>query len=419
VQYIDLRRDYARGIAELLKILATGHQEAGGTTAGADISKKSPFLVPEPEVHGDAAEQVTPQEDHDPQDQARSGTRIESEALPASQPHASSMHSAPIEPQARRPVPVVAGHKDKDGDETVRTSWGKTKALVTAGAVLILTPTLYWGLRSLQRRPEPSTIAVVQPAPTPAPVPIGPASGPQSGAGPVSEVNPAKPEPADGKQAPQTPPIKSNTSDGKPETNHNPAKFPDSGKAKTTSVRPAADAAAPSDPSLAKLYRQAEAGDSSAMVALSMDYVFGQGVSKDYPKAATWLRKAANAGNAKGMNNLGVLYANGYGVSKDYQQAAAWYRRAAEAGYVPAMANLGSMYEKGNGMPRDSQQAMSWYRRAAQAGNTSAMYDLGAMFENGEGVLKDRQQAVAWYRRAAGLGEPHAKEALSRLGATL
>src|SRR5271166_3494425 len=83
VQYIDLRRDYARGIAELLKILATGHRDAGGTTAGADIPQKGPFLVPDAGAHGDAAEQASRQEGHEPQDQAQSGTWTKSEALPA------------------------------------------------------------------------------------------------------------------------------------------------------------------------------------------------------------------------------------------------------------------------------------------------------------------------------------------------
>lgn len=50
--------------------------------------------------------------------------------------------------------------------------------------------------------------------------------------------------------------------------------------------------------------------------------------------------------------NLGCKYLNGDGVSRDYKKAAEYFRNAAEQGHAIAQYNLGLMYELGDGVPQ-------------------------------------------------------------------
>jgi hypothetical protein len=399
VQYIDLRFDYSHGLAELLKILAAQHHDPAGMTAAADFRKESPAVVP--------------QEAHVPPENAQSSA-LESEALPTSQERARRIGSA-------RPVQqsLSGASERKEGGAVVPGPSRKTMPAVAACGVLILASVLHWGLRPSLQKAVLARNHVVQAATSNPPVSPASSSGAYSGGNPGGEVKPAVPTGLP-EVAPIPPPTIEPEGDvgtrgpfPKPRKALAPAeKKPTSSPSRKDHTPGAGDSRLPI------LYRRAEAGDSSAMVDLGMNYAYGRGVPQDYPKAVNWLLKASDAGDAAGMNNMGVMYANGFGVPRDYQQAAAWYRKAAEAGYVRAMANLGSMYEHGNGVPRDSQQALDWYRKAAEGGSSSAMYDLGVMYENGEGVVRNRQQAVEWYRKAAVLGELHAKQSLQRLGLT-
>jgi len=400
VQYIDLRFDYSHGLAELRKTLAA--------------RKESPAVVPETAGHGDAEEHVAAQEDHEPAENAQSRTSLGSEALPTSQQRAPGMSSAlPVQ------QPLSRAAKRKERRAVVPGPSKKTKAAVAACGVLILASVLYWRLGPLLQKGLLPRHHVVQAATSYPPVSPGSSSGALSAGNTGGEVNPSVhtglPQLVPSIASPTIEP-KVNVETREPTPKPQEARAPEEA---TSSTSRKDHTRGPRDSSLAVLCRRAEAGDSSAMVDLGMNYAYGRGVPEDYQKAVSWLRKASDAGDAAGMNNMGVMYANGYGVPRDYQQAAAWYRKAAEAGYVLAMANLGSIYENGKGVPRDSQQALGWYRKAAQAGSSSAMYDLGVMYENGEGVVKNRQQAVDWYRKAAVRGEPHAKQSLQRLGSTL
>jgi len=418
VQYVDLRFEYSHGLAELLKILAAQRHDLPGTIPAADFRKESPAVVPEIACHGDAVEHVGPQEDHEPPEKAQSRTPLESEALPTSQKGVPSIGSAAPEPPVQQPLSDRA--ERKDGSAVVPAPSKKTKAAVAACGVLIVTSVLYWGLGPSQPKGVLTKYPVVHAATSKPPVAPGSFQSTHSGGNPGGEVSPSVhtglTEVAPAMPSPTTQPkddVETRGPTPKPPKALAPAEKKPTSPISRKDLAPDAG-----DSSLAILNRRAEAGDSSAMVDLGMNYANGRGVPEDYQKAFSWLRKASAAGDAAGMNNMGVMYANGYGVPKDYQQAAVWYRKAAEAGYVLAMANLGSMYENGKGVPRDSQQALGWYRKAAQAGSSSAMYDLGVMYENGEGVVRNRQRAIGWYRKAAELGEPHAKQSLQRLGLT-
>ncbi|MDR1275864.1 MAG: sel1 repeat family protein [Candidatus Accumulibacter sp.] len=79
-------------------------------------------------------------------------------------------------------------------------------------------------------------------------------------------------------------------------------------------------------------HRAAMRGDAAAQYILGVLYQNGEGVRKDYAKAAKWFKKAAEQGDARAQNNLGLLYAEGRGVPKDDAKAAEWLRKAAEGG---------------------------------------------------------------------------------------
>ncbi len=84
----------------------------------------------------------------------------------------------------------------------------------------------------------------------------------------------------------------------------------------------------------ADVKRKAQQGDAKAQTELGdmYDWGEGQGVTKDYAKAAHWYRKAAGQGNATAQNNLGVMYGNGQGVLKDFVLAHMWFNIASANG---------------------------------------------------------------------------------------
>jgi TPR repeat protein len=151
-------------------------------------------------------------------------------------------------------------------------------------------------------------------------------------------------------------------------------------------------------------HNAAAQGDVDAELNLGGLYNRGLGVPQDYAEAAQWFRKAAEQGNAYAQSSLGVAYANGRGVPQDYSQAVHWYRLAAEQGEIAAQVNLAAMYERGDEVPQDYAQAVHWYRMAAEQGNVAAQINLGTLFAKGNGVPQDYAEAIHWYRIAAEQG---------------
>jgi hypothetical protein len=69
-------------------------------------------------------------------------------------------------------------------------------------------------------------------------------------------------------------------------------------------------------------------GDMVGCNNLGFLYQTGQGVKKDYSRAAQLYEKSCNGGNAHGCFNLGLLYKTGTGVAQDYSRATALFRKA-------------------------------------------------------------------------------------------
>ncbi|MHB8370669.1 MAG: caspase family protein, partial [Leptospirales bacterium] len=155
-----------------------------------------------------------------------------------------------------------------------------------------------------------------------------------------------------------------------------------------------------------------------AQYNLGFLYNGGQGVPKDYGKAAHWYRLAARQGYADAQFNLGILYDNGHGVPKDYGKAAHWSRLAARQGDAQAQYNLGIDYNNGQGVPQDYGKAAHWYSLSARQGVAQAQYNLGRLYATGQGVPQDYGKAAHWYSLSARQGEAQAQTNLGLIYAT-
>lgn len=167
---------------------------------------------------------------------------------------------------------------------------------------------------------------------------------------------------------------------------------------------------APNAELVASIEAMAKSGKAEAQARLGAMYAAGDGVPKDFAKAAEWYRKAVEQGDASAQNNLAMLYENGEAVPNDMAEAARLYRMAAEQGAAIAQYNLAVLCRIGLGVPKDGEQAAGWAKKAAMQGQANAQALLGALYARGEGVPHDEVLAYAWLNLAAAQGlEPAAK----------
>lgn len=103
-----------------------------------------------------------------------------------------------------------------------------------------------------------------------------------------------------------------------------------------------------------------------------LEYSSGEGVEKDYVKAAKCFRKAAELGNANGQYHLGWMYWHGQGVPRDDLVALQWVQNAAEQGHAEARTFLKRAHE------------FMVTEMKAEKGDAEAQYDFGLMCHNSE-----------------------------------
>ncbi len=125
------------------------------------------------------------------------------------------------------------------------------------------------------------------------------------------------------------------------------------------------------------------------------------------------LQKDAAAGNVEAEATLGVCYQGARGVPDDDAQAAHWYAPAAEAGHIGALTNLAQLFDLGAGVPQDHAKAKELYLAAAQKGFAEAQYQVALHFAAGKSIVTDWPQARQWYEKAAAQGH---LQAMTNLG---
>ncbi|KAF9354905.1 hypothetical protein BGX26_007218 [Mortierella sp. AD094] len=157
------------------------------------------------------------------------------------------------------------------------------------------------------------------------------------------------------------------------------------------------------------LVKAANLGHASAQRLLGLMYRYGKGVPQSYPKAFEWYHKAAQQGHAEAQREVGSLYRDGFGVTQDYFKAVEWYLKASENGDVAAQINLGSLYAVGRGIPKDMTKAMECFLKAAEKGHAYAQHNIGVSYYNGNGVKQDYSKAVEWFTKSADQGNADAQ----------
>ncbi len=142
---------------------------------------------------------------------------------------------------------------------------------------------------------------------------------------------------------------------------------------------------------------------SSATPVVAGDWEDAEAANKagDYKKEFRLLKGLAEQGDADAQFNLGIMYTNGEGVPKDYAKAAYWFLKAAEQGDAKAQSNLGVMYEKGGGVPKDYVQAYAWMGIAATQGNANAQKGKGTLKKQmtREQIAKGQELATEYWKK--------------------
>lgn len=113
----------------------------------------------------------------------------------------------------------------------------------------------------------------------------------------------------------------------------------------------------------------------------------------------------AEQGDMHSQFLIGNLYELGDGVRKDYTKAAIWYSRAANQGYPKAQRALAWLYQDGRGVKKDINKTLFLLEKAAEGGDSSACNGLAAMYLDGEVVRKDFNKAKEYYGRSCDLGD--------------
>jgi TPR repeat protein len=138
---------------------------------------------------------------------------------------------------------------------------------------------------------------------------------------------------------------------------------------------------------VAKMRREAEAGDGAAMWILGSWYELGQkGLAKDSAKAFEWYEKSHEAGDATGACFLASCYLYGDGVPKCLARANTLMSQAAERGSKYACFRLGGAYADGlAGFPKDEKMARRFYSTVASATNDDC-------------TAANKEEAATWLR---------------------
>ncbi|MDH3451029.1 MAG: sel1 repeat family protein [Gammaproteobacteria bacterium] len=112
----------------------------------------------------------------------------------------------------------------------------------------------------------------------------------------------------------------------------------------------------------------------------------------------------AMKGDADAQFNLALRYQDGDGVERDFAKAAHWFNKAANQGHAAAQYGLALMYGKGQGMQLDETKSTYWNRKAAERGHQAAQFSLAGSYEKGVGVAPDPKLAYVWFALAGAKG---------------
>lgn len=172
-----------------------------------------------------------------------------------------------------------------------------------------------------------------------------------------------------------------------------------------TAAAPDGTAADSAAAEIAALEARVADGDRLAMNLLGVRYYNGDGVPRDFERAAELYRQAAELGEPASQTNLGGMYLDGQGTDPDPEQAVRWARAAVAQGYPGGWVLLARLHRAGFGVPQDDAEAVDLLRLGAEAGDMLGQRLLGVAYMDGDGVEADPEQALRWLEAAEAQGD--------------
>lgn len=166
--------------------------------------------------------------------------------------------------------------------------------------------------------------------------------------------------------------------------------------------------------------REAEHGDSDAMLSVGLCYKFGEGVKQNDSKAFEWIMKSAETNNVRAMQLVGLLYYEGIGVEKNLNEACKWLIKSADliidenlvdgdmllmAGFSYLMGSDLFIESDDFNIAENERKAFETFKRSANLGDTRAIVYLGYCYCLGFGVEQDNEKAFEYFTKATNLGD--------------
>jgi len=122
----------------------------------------------------------------------------------------------------------------------------------------------------------------------------------------------------------------------------------------------------------AVLQEPCDQGDGASCFMLGSLYYGGQGVSRDFARAATLFQQSCTAGFTRGCGQLGESYLFGEGVPKDITKARQILEKACDGGYGPGCFNVGIMHRQGIETPKNEALARARFHQGCDLGDRNS-----------------------------------------------
>ncbi len=146
---------------------------------------------------------------------------------------------------------------------------------------------------------------------------------------------------------------------------------------------------------------QCQKGSVGSCATLGAMYAEGNGLARDFAKAAPFLKQGCDGGVGESCVALGMLMSGGRGVGRDVPGAAKLFDKACSDSIVAGCEQLGLLYASGTKeLPANNAKAAGLLQRACDGGSDVSCGKLGVLYANGQGVTRDPAKAVAAFRRA-------------------
>ena len=164
--------------------------------------------------------------------------------------------------------------------------------------------------------------------------------------------------------------------------------------------------------------KEAENGDTDAMLDVAFCYYVGKGVPKDLNTGFEWAKQSAENGNSNAMLLVGTAYTENNGFKKLITKVFEYYLQDEEEETSDSIIreySTNQVTEEDNFNPeiliskllteditielnieKNDKKAFEWYLKAAEAGNTGGMYFVAFSYANGIGVQKNKETSQKW-----------------------